>query len=70
MQASEIRSWSDDQIQSKIEENYEELFNLRFQATIGQMKDPNVVRRLKKDIARMETVLTERRRTLREGAEE
>ena len=62
MQAFEIRNLSDSEIKTKLEEAYEELFNLRFQKTIGQVKDPNRVTVLKRDIARMKTILTERQR--------
>ena len=62
MQAFEIRNLSDSEIKTKLEEAYEELFNLRFQKTIGQVKDPNRVTLLKRDIARMKTILTERQR--------
>ena len=61
MKAYEIRNMSDQEIQSKLEEAYEELFNLRFQYAIGQAKDSNQVNRLKRDIARMRTVLSERK---------
>ncbi|MCK6630247.1 MAG: 50S ribosomal protein L29 [Anaerolineae bacterium] len=62
MQAFEIRNLSDGEIQTKLEEAYEELFNLRFQKTIGQVKDPNRFTALKRDIARMKTILGERKR--------
>ncbi len=61
MQAFEVRNLSDDEIKTKLEESYEELFNLRFQFTIGQVKDPNRITALKRDIARMKTILTERK---------
>ncbi len=61
MKAFEIRNWSESDIETKLEEAYEELFNLRFQKSIGQVKDPNRMTALKRDIARMKTVLTERR---------
>lgn len=62
MQAFEIRNLSEGEIQTKLEEAYEELFNLRFQKTIGQVKDSNRFRMLKRDIARMKTILGERKR--------
>lgn len=62
MQAFEIRNLSDGEIQTKLEEAFEELFNLRFQKTIGQVKDPNRFTVLKRDIARMKTILNERKR--------
>jgi large subunit ribosomal protein L29 len=61
MKAFELRNISDGEIETKIEESYEELFNLRFQKSIGQAKDPNQITVLKRDIARMKTILNERR---------
>jgi large subunit ribosomal protein L29 len=62
VKAFEIRNLSDNEIKTKLDETYEELFNLRFQRTIGQVKDPNRVTALKRDIARLKTILTERQR--------
>lgn len=61
MQAFEIRNLSDDEIKTKLEETSEEFFNLRFQFAIGQIKDPNRLTSLKRDMARMKTILTERK---------
>ena len=60
MKAFEIRNMTDQEIQTKMEETYEEIFNLRFQQAIGQAKDSNRVKLLKRDVARMKTVLNER----------
>lgn len=60
MKAFEIRNLSEQEIRTKIEETQEELFNLRFQMGIGQVKDANRISALKKDIARFNTVLRER----------
>ena len=60
MQAFEIRSFTEDDIRTKLDEAYEELFNLRFQLAIGQVRDSNRISVVKKDIARMKTVLNER----------
>lgn len=60
MQAFEIRNLSDDEIKTKLEETHEEIFNLRFQQAIGQTKDTNTISALKKDIARLKTILQER----------
>ena len=60
MKAYEIRNLSEQDINQKLEEASEELFNLRFQLAIGQVKDPNRMTAVKKDIARMKTVLRER----------
>ena len=64
MKAFEIRNLSDGEIETKMEEAYEELFNLRFQLAIGQVKDPSRITLLKRDIARMKTVLNERKLAL------
>ncbi len=60
MEVYEIRNLSDQEIRTKLEETYEELFNLRFQHGIGQVKDPNRVTTLKREIARMKTILRQR----------
>jgi len=60
MKAFEIRNMTNQEIQTKLDETYEEIFNLRFQHAIGQAKDSNRVKLLKRDIARMRTVLSER----------
>ena len=62
MKAFEVRNLSDGEIQTKMEEAHEELFNLRFQQTIGQVKDTNRFRVLKREIARLKTILNERKR--------
>ena len=61
MKTFEIRNLSDGEIETKLEETYEELFNLRFQLAIGQVKDPSRISMLKRDIARMKTILNERK---------
>jgi large subunit ribosomal protein L29 len=61
MKAFEIRSMTSQEIETKLEETYEELFNLRFQRTIGQMKDTNRLTALKRDVARLKTILNERK---------
>lgn len=60
MKANEIRSWSDTEIQKKIEEAYQELFNLRFQLSTGKSTDTSLSKKVRRDISRMKTVLRER----------
>jgi len=57
MKASEIRELGTDEIQQKISELKETLFNLRFQHEVGQLENPKKIGQTKKDIARMKTVL-------------
>lgn len=60
MRASEIRAKTSEQIQQDIEDAARELMNLRFQKESGQVTDSSLLGKLKRDIARMETVLRER----------
>jgi large subunit ribosomal protein L29 len=59
MKTSEIRDMNLDEMQSKISDLKEELFNLRFQHEIGQLENPQRMKQTKKDIARMGTILKE-----------
>ena len=63
MKASEIREWSSDEIRQKIDELTEELFNLRFQHATDQLENPMRVGHVRRDIARMKTVVKERELT-------
>lgn len=60
MYATEIRQLNDAELVTKFLDLKEELFNLRFQNATGSLEKHNLIPRLKKDIARVETVLTER----------
>ncbi len=61
MKASEIRELKDQEIIGKISELKKELFNLRFQQATGNLENPAKVRDTRKTIARLKTVLNERR---------
>ncbi len=58
--AGKIRDLTDAEIQTKINELKQELFNLRFQAEVGKLENTAQLRKVKKEIARCYTVLTER----------
>lgn len=60
MKASEIRELSVDELELKIKELKEELFQLRFQHAINQLDNPMRLKAVKKDIARIKTVLRQR----------
>jgi len=60
MQVQEIRMLSDNEIQNKLDEAYQSLFRLRFDWASGQLEDNNRMRDVKKDIARLKTILRER----------
>jgi large subunit ribosomal protein L29 len=59
-QAVEMRSLEDDELVSKLREVKEELFNLRFQAATGQLENHGRLRAVRKEIARIYTVMRER----------
>ena len=58
--AGMIREMTDEQINARINELKQELFNLRFQAEVGKLEKTADLRKVKKEIARCYTVLTER----------
>ena len=60
MKASELRELSADELAAKEQDMRKELFNLRFQQATGEIENPRRIRHLRKDIARVLTVLTEK----------
>ena len=61
MDAKKIRDLSTEEIIKKIEENKEELFNLRFAQATGNLEKPSRINELRKEVARMKTIINERR---------
>ena len=62
MKAKEVRDLSSEDLAKKVNEWEEELFNLRFQAKMGQLANPLQLRHVRKDIARVKTILNEKSR--------
>lgn len=60
MQAREMRSWTVEDLQTRQEEAFQELFNLRRELALGRLEDHNRITVVKRDIARVKTVLRER----------
>lgn len=60
MSGNEVRDLDTEEIRQRIEQNQEELFRLRFRAATVELDNPMLLRTLRKDIARMKTVLRER----------
>lgn len=60
MKVKEIRELTTEQINAKIKECKEELFNLRFQQATGNLEKPSRIRDLRHTVARCKTVLKER----------
>jgi large subunit ribosomal protein L29 len=59
MKSSEIRALNPEEIKSKLADAREELMKLRFQQVSGQLTDTSRLRIVRRDIARMETILRE-----------
>jgi large subunit ribosomal protein L29 len=59
MKSSEIRALKSEEINSKLADAREELMKLRFQQVTGQLTDTSRLRIVRRDIARMETILRE-----------
>jgi len=60
MEATEIRAMSMQQLQDALETARANLFNLRFQWATGQVRDHNLLKAARRDIARLETIQRER----------
>jgi len=60
VKVDEVRSKSDDELQDQIRDLKKEAFNLRFQKASGQLENTARQRQVRRDIARVKTVLGER----------
>ena len=67
MTAKELRELTDSELQTKLKALKQELFNLRFQLAINQLDNPMRIKAVKKDIARVQTII--RQNELSEQAE-
>jgi len=67
MKAEEIRGLTEDKIRGEVDGAREELMNLRFQQSTGELLDTSRIREVRRSIARMQTILNEK---AREGAVE
>ncbi|MBQ9080531.1 MAG: 50S ribosomal protein L29 [Clostridia bacterium] len=61
MKINEIRELSVDELNAKLKELKTELFNLRFQLAINQLENTNRIPEVKRDIARVMTILSEKK---------
>lgn len=60
MKAKELRDLTIDELREKYKELKKELFNLRFQKAVGQLGNPMRIRQVKRDIARIKTIIREK----------
>ena len=65
MKPADIRAKTDDELADDLERFGKEIFNLRFQRANGQLENTARVRQVKRDIARIKTILGERQRAAR-----
>ncbi|OGD28447.1 MAG: 50S ribosomal protein L29 [Candidatus Aminicenantes bacterium RBG_13_63_10] len=59
MKAREYRELSDEELKGKVAELRDQLFKLRFQHSLGQLENPVKLKNIKRDIARIETIIKE-----------
>ncbi len=62
MKTAELRDKSKDELQTREKELREQLFKLRFQRATGRMENPMKIREVKREIARIKTLMNERSR--------
>jgi large subunit ribosomal protein L29 len=60
MKAQEIRAMTLDELMQRLDDAHEELFNLRFQFSTGRLENFNRLTEVKRDIARLKTIMRER----------
>lgn len=60
MKAKDIRNLSAEELNKKVTELKNELFNLRFRLATGQLDNPSSIKMVKRDIARVKTIIRER----------
>ena len=59
VKSSELRNLKPAEIETKLSDAREEMMKLRFQQVTGQLSDPSRLRSLRRDVARMQTILRE-----------
>lgn len=67
MKPADIRAKTDDELRGELDTLGKEIFNLRFQRANGQLENTARVRQARRDIARIQTILGERRRVAAGG---
>ena len=60
MNIKDIRKLKAEDIKKQLEDSYHELFNLRFQEATGQLSNQSEIKKVKKTIARIKTIMRER----------
>ena len=68
LKASDLRTRSQDELSDQLDTLGKEIFNLRFQRASGQLENTARVRQVRREIARIKTILGERQRAASQGA--
>jgi large subunit ribosomal protein L29 len=68
LKAEKIRDLTEAEIEQKVRELHEEIFNLRFRNSMRQLQNPLLIRERRREIARLNTILTEHRTGIRKLA--
>jgi large subunit ribosomal protein L29 len=63
MKTDELRDQNNDELNQRIAQAQEELFRLRFRSATQQLENPSLIRKLRRDVARMKTILRQRELT-------
>jgi large subunit ribosomal protein L29 len=63
MKATDIREFTVDDLRARVKDLDDQLFRLRLQKSMGQLEAPAKVREVRRDMARMKTILREKERT-------
>ena len=69
MEMNKFRQMTDVQLSSELDKMKKELFNLRFQHVTGQLENPVKMREVKRDIARVKTIIREKEMAKAEAQE-
>ncbi len=69
MKADDLRGMNQAELSKKLDDLYQEQFNLRFQRVAGQMPDTNRLKQVRRDIARVKTILRQRELAVTRGQE-
>ncbi|MBN1313235.1 MAG: 50S ribosomal protein L29 [Anaerolineae bacterium] len=67
MKVSELHALTVSELHNRLDDAKEELMKLRFQQASGQLEDTNRLRLVRRDVARIKTILTERQREVENG---
>jgi large subunit ribosomal protein L29 len=61
MKAKELRMKSSEELEKQLQDLREQLFSLKFQKVVGRLENPNLIRGIRRDMARIKTLLAEQK---------